>query len=165
MTNFSVRPRFKILSDLSIDALMIHIENGLKNTSLPIEGKVFKSHGLLRIMANEQHFWSPQLNVSFEETDAGIVIRGMYGPHPAVWAIFLFGYALLGIAFFFISLMGFVKLHLHLSHRILYTLPAVAFFLVLLYFLAQTGRKMGLDQTRSLHHFFEQSIGEKINFI
>jgi hypothetical protein len=35
--------------------------------------------------------------------------------------------------------------------------------LAILYFVAQTGQKMGAEQTFQLHHFFEESIGETVH--
>jgi hypothetical protein len=42
-------------------------------------------------------------------------------------------------------------------------LPFLLGGLVILYFIAQTGQKMGVEQTFQLHHFFEESIGETVH--
>lgn len=163
MTSFRVRPRFKQISPLKIEQLLKNINQKLNSTTEPIDGKVFKTHGLFRITPEQQHYWSPQLNISFEETDEGTVIRGMYGPHPSVWAVFLFGYAVLGLAFLVVTIWGLVKLNLHLDYSILWALPIIAGAIVLLYFSAQTGQKMGVEQTFTLHHFYEDAVGEKVH--
>jgi hypothetical protein len=165
MTSFRVRPKFKILSKKSIENIIEKLEKDLETTKNPVEGKVFKSHGLFRIKPEDQHYWSPQLNVSFEETSDGVLIRGMYGPHPTVWAIFLFGYAILGLALFFVALIGLVRLNLNLSSTILWGVPPILGLLILLYFLAQTGQKIGVEQTFTLHNFFEDALEEKIHIL
>jgi hypothetical protein len=165
MTSFRVRPKFKILSKLSIENIIEKLEKDLDTTNNPVEGKVFKSHGLFRIKPEDQHYWSPQLNVSFEETPDGVLIRGMYGPHPTVWAIFLFGYAILGLALFFVALIGLVRYNLNLSSTILWGVPPILGLLILLYFLAQTGQKIGVEQTFTLHNFFEDALEEKIHIL
>jgi hypothetical protein len=87
----------------------------------------------------------------------------MYGPHPTVWAVFLFGYAILGLALFFTTIIGLVKYSLHIESQILWLLPFLLGGLVILYFVAQTGQKMGVEQTFQLHHFFEESIGQSVH--
>ena len=164
MTSFRVRPKFKEKYTLSVPQILERINKKIDNSpNEPIEGKVFKTHGLFRIKPEEQHYWSPQLNISFEETDDGTIVRGMYGPHPSVWAVFLFGYAILGIAFLVVAIWGLVKLSLHIDSGILWLLPFIAGAIVALYFSAQVGQKMGVEQTFLIHHYFEEAIGERIH--
>jgi hypothetical protein len=164
MTSFRVRPKFKITSDKKIDELVQLLTNSLEKTHLPVEGKVFNTHGLLRIIPTQQHYWSPQLSVSFEESeDHKTVIRGMYGPHPSVWAIFLMGYVLFGLGIFFITMVGLVRLNLKLDASILWIVPFLLGGTIILWLLAQTGQKMGVEQTFTIHHFFEESIEHQIH--
>jgi hypothetical protein len=163
MTSLRVRPKFRKECPCKPKDLVEKINKKLETKHDQIEGKVFLTHGLFRILPEHQHFWSPQLNVSFEEKDDGTILRGMYGPHPTVWAVFLFGYAILGLATFFISIIGLVKYSLHIESNILWLLPFSLAGLVILYFVAQAGQKMGVEQTFQLHHFFEESIGESVH--
>lgn len=165
MTSFRVRPKFKIVSEKPVRELVDLINRKLDgNTSVPVEGKVFNTHGLFRITPEQQHYWSPQLNISFEETDEHrTIIRGMYGPHPSVWAVFLMGYALLGIGILAIALLGLVRMSLKLDSSILWILPFLVGGLVVLWFLAQTGQKVGVEQTFIIHHFFEEAIEEPVH--
>lgn len=164
MTSFRVRPKFKITSEKSPQELIDLINYGLNTTEAPVEGKVFKTHGLLRVKPEQQHYWSPQLNISFEETeDFKTIIRGMYGPHPSVWAVFLMGYILHGIAIVFVTMIGLVRMSLKMDSAILWALPFLVGGLVILWFLAQAGQKVGVEQTFTLHHFFEEAIHESIH--
>lgn len=164
MTSFRVRPKFKITADKKVDEVVKSLNHQLNETTLPVEGKVFNTHGLLRIIPAQQHYWSPQLNISFEENDdQKTVIRGMYGPHPSVWAIFLMGYVLLGLAIFFITMIGLVRLNLKLDASILWIVPFLIGGIAILWLMAQTGQKVGVEQTFMIHHFFEEAIDEQIH--
>ena len=78
MTSFRTRPKFKITSEKSTNEIVKLLTDGLEKTSLPVEGKIFNTHGLLRIKPEQQHYWSPQLSISFEESeDKKTIIRGM----------------------------------------------------------------------------------------
>ncbi len=164
MTSFRVRPKFKLSSDKSIEEIILLLNRSFENTALPIEGRIFKTHGLIRIKPVEQHYWSPQLSISFEENeDNKTIIRGMYGPHPSVWAVFLMGYVLLGIGIFFLSMIGLVKMSLKHDSALLWIVPFLIGGMIILWFLAQAGQKIGAEQTFIIHHFIEESISESIH--
>ncbi|WP_435354312.1 hypothetical protein [Emticicia sp. SJ17W-69] len=164
MTSFRVRPKFKIVSEKRINEIVKLLTNKLGVTTQPVEGKVFSTHGLLRIKPTEQHYWSPQLSISFEETEGSkTIIRGMYGPHPSVWAVFLMGYVLFGLGMFFITMVGLVRLSLKLDASILWIVPFLFGGMVILWLLAQAGQKVGVEQTFIIHHFFEDAIEEQIH--
>ncbi|MBK6975870.1 MAG: hypothetical protein IPH28_01125 [Cytophagaceae bacterium] len=87
----------------------------------------------------------------------------MYGPHPTVWAVFLFGYAILGLALFWTLLVGLVKMSLHQESQILWATPFILGGFVTIWFIAQFGQKVGVEQTFQIHHFFEDVIGQSIH--
>lgn len=164
MTSFRTRPKFKITSSRNVIDIVRLLADALEKTSLPVEGKVFNSHGLLRIKPEQQHYWSPQLSISFEETeDNQTIIRGMYGPNPSVWAIFLMGYILLGLGIFFMTMIGLVRMNLKLDASILWIVPFLMGGTFILWLVAQTGQKVGAEQTFMIHHFFEESINDQIH--
>lgn len=121
------------------------------------------NHLYIKVHPNEQHFWSPQLHLSFEQEEDEVIIRGLYGPNPTLWAIFFFGYIVLGILFVFLGMWGFSRWSLGLSSGILWSLPVFAVCALILYFFAQTGQKLGAQQMFDIHHFYETALGEKIH--
>ena len=165
MSSFRVRPKFKISSSKTLDELVTSINQHLETTEYPIEGKVFKTHGLLKINEKEQHYWSPQLQISFDDTEEAshTIIRGMYGPHPSVWSVFLMGYILSGIGIFFAALVGFARLSLGLSYGVLWVVPVLLVVIIILWLMAQFGQKVGAEQTFMIHHFFEESIHQQFH--
>ncbi|AFK01816.1 hypothetical protein Emtol_0663 [Emticicia oligotrophica DSM 17448] len=164
MTSFRSRPKFKITSEKKVSEIIQLLTDSLDATKLPIEGKVFSTHGLLRIKPEEQHYWSPQLSISFEETeDHKTIIRGMYGPHPSVWAIFLMGYVFFGLGIFFLTMIGLVRMSLKLDASILWLVPVFVIGAIVEWFMAQTGQKVGAEQTFMIHHFFEDALNDHIH--
>ena len=164
MTSFRTRPKFKITSEKSTNEIVKLLTDGLGKTPLPVEGKIFNTHGLLRIKPEQQHYWSPQLSISFEETeDQKTIIRGMYGPHPSVWAIFLMGYVFFGLGIFFITMIGLVRMSLKLDTTILWIVPIMVIGTIIEWILGQTGQKVGAEQTFTIHHFFEDALHEQVH--
>ena len=52
----------------------------------------------LFVEEEERTFWSPHLSVQVEEADSGSRLHGRYAPHPEVWTLFVFLYAVFGFA-------------------------------------------------------------------
>jgi hypothetical protein len=164
MSSFRVRPKFKITTEKPIPELVEMLENSLKSTHAPVHGALSHTHGFIHINESEQHYWSPQLSFSFEETpDHHTIIRGMYGPQQKVWLSFMFGYALSSLGIFFISMFGLARYYLGLDAQILWVIPVLFGVIVLLWFMAQFGQKVGAEQTYQIHHFFEEAIHERIH--
>ena len=163
MSSFKIRPRFK------------HFYKGTKQG---LEEKILKSldgrdqfihnhlpgHIYIKIHPKHQHFWSPQLHLTFEqsEDEDNVIVRGLYGPNPTVWAIFFFGYIVLGILSLFLGMWGLTRWSLGLNSTILWAIPVFAVIALILYISAQAGQKMGAQQMFDIHHFYEELSGDRI---
>lgn len=97
MTSLHIRPRFRQTVDQAPDSLQEHLRARLEQEAGSCEVRCFPQFISLRIPVKDQHFWSPQLNLSLEPTEDGkTLVEGIYGPNPNVWSLFLYGYFLLG---------------------------------------------------------------------
>ncbi|MFT5884111.1 MAG: hypothetical protein ACI9IP_000566 [Arcticibacterium sp.] len=162
MTSIRSRPRFKKTFIENPEAIKERFSVKLKNNDQGIKGGVFNEHFHLEVVKKEQHFWSPHLNVTLEESDNGTIIRGKYGPKPTIWAIFTFGYSSLGILFLFAAMAGLVKLSLGQESQILWVLPILIVLISGLYIASQVGQKLGVEQTFRIHHFLEETLEDRI---
>jgi hypothetical protein len=142
------------------------VQKHLEELNCGCSANILPNFIVLNIRAQDQHFWSPQLSISFEpdeENPEFTVIRGLYGPNPTVWALFTYGYAALGILGTFLGMYGFSQYSLGQPSAILWSLPVLAILALVLYIVAQFGQKVGAEQMFTLHHFFEDSIGHRIH--
>ena len=93
MSSFRIRPHFvheesRTTSDFQ-NAIVKHIDEDEPGILI----KTFPDYLTLVIPDEDQHFWSPQLNLSLEPTETGNTqITGTYGPNTNVWSMFLYGY-------------------------------------------------------------------------
>jgi hypothetical protein len=111
-----------------------------------------------------RHFWSPQLSISLEEhEEGGSIVRGLYGPQPTIWAFFTYGYGAIGIIALFILVIGGGNLAIGKSGMILWALPVLAGLALILWIIAQTGQKIGVEETFRLHQFYEGTIKDKVH--
>ena len=165
MTSVRIRPRFRLHSSESIANIQQNIHDKLKVDGSPCIGVIVPGFITLKIPTLERHFWSPQLTLTLEKEDDKTLIRGLYGPNPTVWAIFTMGYGATGILALFAAVLGLSQLTLKSSPWGLWILPGLVVVAAILYFASQTGQKLGVEQTFTIHHFLEESLGEKIHIV
>lgn len=162
MTSYRIRPRFQQRTHWPMERVQDTLKAKLAEPGSPCRGLIIPGYIVLRIPHEERHFWSPQLSVALEESPEGTVLRGLYGPSPTVWTLFLFGYASLGLIALFISIIGFSRMSLGLNASILWILVLLGLVALAMWLTAQMGQKVGAEQTFRLHHFFEEAIHEKV---
>lgn len=162
LSEFHIRPRFRIESDKSVKELTESVHEHLKDKDQPCHGDVIMGHATVRIPLEEQHYWSPQLSLSFNKEDDKTIIRGVYSPKPEVWTLFVMFYSVIGFAMLVIGVYGLSKYMLQLPAMILWWLPVLMLVFLSLYLISYFGQKIGKNQTIILHRFVEESVGEEI---
>ncbi|MFY0625507.1 MAG: hypothetical protein JXR07_04390 [Reichenbachiella sp.] len=154
-----IRPRFRIESSDKMDELIRKLKEGLENPAAPCQGKVIHGHATLSPLQSEQHYWSPQLGLSIEETENGTLLRGLYGPRPEVWTLFVLFYSVIGLAGLVVLIIGMSKLTLGKSADILWLVPILGTIFLTLFLVANRGKNLGKDQIKILHNFLEKCTG------
>jgi hypothetical protein len=153
VAGYKVRPRFKLETSYTVDVLKKKLQDGLQHADATCIGLVNPGYVTLYIPHKDQHYWSPQLNLTFEVTDKGCVLRGLYSPRPAVWTMFVFFYALIGLAILFIGVLGLSYLMLDKPAAVLWWVPFLLLVFFSLYLVAHFGQKLGEKQMIILHEF------------
>lgn len=163
MSSFNIRPRFKHQLIAQKEELEDRLVSGIKKKEESFVSNYLPGHLYIKIHPNLQHFWSPQLHLSFEQEEDHVIIRGLYGPNPTVWAIFFFGYVTIGLLTLFIGMWGLTKWSLDMDASILWAIPVFAVMAAVLYFSAQTGQKLGAQQMYDIHHAYEELVGDHVD--
>ncbi len=165
MTSFRLRPRFQHHCSHTPEEIQSMIREKLEAAPCDCIASINDAYITLRIPLQDRHYWSPQLNLSLEATENGTLIRGLYGPNPTVWAMFFFGYAAIGVLALFIAIVGFSQKALGIDAPVLWALPVLGIAALFLYFTAQLGQKTGAEQTFTLHHFYEDTVHNKVHIV
>ena len=162
LPEYRVRPRFQIETSYPVDEVAEMIKSALEKEDATCHGSIRHGFATLYLPAEEQHYWSPQLTLTLEETDAGSLLRGLYGPRPAVWTMFVFFYALIGFIILIVGILGLSYLTLDKPAGILWLIPVLVLIFLTLYLVAFFGQKLGHNQMVTLHTFVEESTGLRI---
>ena len=114
ISNHSVRPRFRHHLDYSREEFIKQIRSALNQEEATCKGWInLGGYGKITLPIDQQHYWSPQLTLTFEENDQGIILKGLYGPRETVWTMFIFFYFIIGVSAMIILVFGLSKLFLN----------------------------------------------------
>lgn len=155
---YRIRPRFKATSVLSSEELCAHLKSNLEKEGAPCKGNINTNFVTLYLPAEEQHFWSPQISMTIEDTDEGSEISGLFGPRAEVWTMFVFLYAVIGFLILVISVIGLSNVSMNESGLILWLVPILVIIFLSLYLGAYFGQKLGYNQMVTLHEFLISSL-------
>ncbi|NGP77333.1 hypothetical protein G3570_11855 [Balneolaceae bacterium YR4-1] len=157
-----IRPRIRVESTLSPDQIYENISENLEKYNPKIQGTVLPGYATISPAEANQHYWSPQLTISIELKENGSLIRGLYGPKPHAWTMFVFFYSIIGFTTLIVSMIGLSYWSLGKDASILWFVPALTLLFLSLYLVAYLGQKFGQKQMIYLHHFMEKCLGERI---
>lgn len=154
-----LRPRFTIDLNENCEQIIQKFKTVLKeNEKYP--SKFVDSHIVIDVPKKEEHFWSPQLNLEIEKIDENnSLLKGLFGPKPQVWTLFMFVHFAAAIAFMVFVTMLYVKWSLEES--IVFPLIMTIFLPILwvvLYVFGRIGRSTGHDQMNELHNVMEHIL-------
>ena len=157
-----VRPRYKRLTTVPPCQVIDQILEGLIEKK-GVSGSTLDNHAYLQIPQEDQHYWSPEFNVTVEKQEKGALVRGVLGPKPKVWTMFMFFYSAVIVLFFLGLAMGVSQWMLGMNAPILWSIPACIILWVLIVLAAKFGQFKGRAQTEVLWRFIDEAIeaGEK----
>lgn len=158
-----IRPRIRLETHHSPNQLCDIFSRKLNEDDSKIEGTVLPNYIYIEPIKKDQHYWSPQLTITIEEKEDGSVIRGLYGPQPSVWTLFVFFYSIIGFATLIVLMIGLSYLSLGKDTSIFWFALLLILLFLTLYLVAYFGQKFGQKQMIYLHHFIEECLGRRID--
>ncbi len=137
--------------------------NNLRKDNKKVTGTTLLNHAYLKIPDREQSYWSPELHVTVEETERGALIRGVVGPKPRIWTMFMFFYSAIIVLFLFGSALGISQWMLGMDAPWLWSIPASVVLWLLVFFAAKYGQRKGNRQMARLRNFVDMILEEAEN--
>lgn len=159
------RPRFKIKTRLSKDEFTDRLRRQFQIQNRTLGGYVGQEYAVIRLRKDKKEYWSPQLQIRSEkdEDDAEItIIRGIFGPRPTVWTLFMFLYILGGTIFFFFGMIWFVQLRLNVDSDLALWAWVGLFIIIATYIAARIGQVIARDHMTVLKDFMEKVVNDEL---
>ncbi len=148
-----LRPRFTI--DLNGDQELVinKFKKALNEGNSKFPSRFYDGHIIIDVPKKEEHFWSPQLNLEIESLEENkSLLKGLFGPKPQVWTLFMFIHFAVGLTFLVFSVMLYVRWSL--EKGIVFPLMMTLFLPLLwvsLYLIGRVGKSTGHSQMDDLH--------------
>lgn len=122
--------------------------------------RVATHHVFMKMEESQQHFWSPQLGLAVEPLEnGGSLIRGLYGPRPQIWTMFVFLYAAISMGTLAMLIWGLSQhLVLHTYPWALWFVPGGLLTVGGIYLLTQFGQKLSFPQMEEIHNQFHSTL-------
>jgi hypothetical protein len=158
-----IRPRIYIETPLTPEEINLRIRKSLRENSRLCSGSSTKGYATIYPTEEAQHFWSPQLTITLDTESDTTRVRGLYGPKPSVWTMFVFFYSAIGFAAMIISMIGLSYLSLGKPATILWLVPVLIIIFMTLYLVAYFGQRLGHKQMTKLHRFLEECLETEID--
>jgi len=159
-SDIHLRPRFKMDFEESQQKLISKFEENLKDGDCKYCCKIVDGHIVIDVPKDENHFWSPQLNIEIEKAEQNkTVVKGLFGPKPQVWTLFMFFHFAAAVAFIGFAVMAYVQWTLKIDHSfalmMVIALPVLWF---VMYFLGRWGKSTGHKQMDELYKFMMKTL-------
>ncbi|MCF6348351.1 MAG: GTP-binding protein [Flavobacteriaceae bacterium] len=158
-----LKPRFQLEFDESQEEVLEKFKENVKDKDCKFCSRISGNHVFLDVPKEEEHFWSPQLQVEVikGENDKTIV-KGILGPKPQVWTFFMFLHFATAVAFIVFLVMFYVNWSLEKDYQFSkYMVIGLPILWVILYFSGQLGKKKGYKQMVALDNFMMKTLAKK----
>ncbi|MEO0559537.1 MAG: hypothetical protein AAF170_15280 [Bacteroidota bacterium] len=154
-----LRPRFDFVAPRQPEEVLTRLRSALETPGAPFRGRVFSDHAVLYVLHAEERVWSPFLSLDIGGHPDGTLVRGLFGPKPAIWSLFIAAYA--ACIFGALGALGFAYAQwtLNQSPWALGLLPVAAIGALITYGFARYGQHQGRDQMNRLRSFLHDAVG------
>lgn len=149
MHAIEIRPRFTLVSSLEVDEILADLET--QTASDPkVFCKILDQHAYIKIVQKDHHFWSPELHLTIEKTSDGSLIKGIVGPAPTVWTMFMFLYFATIIGVLFACIYCYSDWTINKDRGNLWPLPVSILALATVFAASKSGERIARRQTETL---------------
>ena len=155
-----LRPRFSFEINLETKVILEHFRSYTKNKNY-INVSVIDSHVFLKISKKNKHFWSPQLHLEIIDENESSTIKGLFGPSPVVWTLFMFFHFLIAGLFIGSGVWAYVNYNLNETLILpIALMVSMIIIWIIFYFGGQIGKQKGRQEMNILHQFMQDVISE-----
>lgn len=155
-----LRPRFSIDLKENSQTILKRFSDEFKKDETTFRGNIVDGHIFISVPKKDEYFWSPQLHLeSLENTENTSQLKGLFGPKPQVWTLFMFVHFVIGISFLGFCVLFYTRISLNDSIFFpLIMMIALPLIWIVLYFLGKIGKDTGKNQMKNLHDFMLKVI-------
>lgn len=160
------RPRFERFTGVDPDVLRQRLRDRIAGSAGTLAGEVLDNHAQLMISGARRHSWSPCLTMTFMpvdgaedgEHDSGrrLRIRGLFGPHPALWTLIATLYGLSAFLVFVGLMVAWSQYIVDHSMSGLFGVAAGILLAAIVYVVSLSGQSLAHDEMLELARVLDE---------
>ena len=157
------RPRFKVYTKATKEELITLIQKHLKISNKIIGGYANREFAMVRLRQEKEKYWAPQLQIRWEEDEDHpnqIIVRGIIGPRPNIWTMFMFFYGLAGALVITLGTYALSEYIVKGESYWIWIVPFGIAIAVATYFAAKIGQKLAKEHLNVLHQFVDDIFND-----
>lgn len=157
-TNNEIRLRLRFYKDVpeNIECVREKFEKFKINCTENCQLKIKHNHIWLNVPLSNREYWSPHLHLELESKEENRThIRGLFGPEPTLWTLFMFLHFMVAGIFIIFSGIAYSNYILKMPTKMDFIIMLVMVLIwFLLYFIAKQIRFKGNAQMNDLEAKF-----------
>lgn len=157
------RPRFKVYTRASKDELIALIKKHLEIHSKKIGGYANQEFAMVRLREDKGKYWVPQLQIRWEadEDHEGVtVVRGVIGPRPNIWTMFMFLYGFSGALILTLGTYALSEYYVTGSSYWIWSIPFAVILGVGTYLATKIGQRIAKHHLHVINNFIDDIFEE-----
>ena len=154
-----MRPRFEFVAPCPPAQAAERLRAALGRPGAWCRGSVYRGHAVFYVPRDEERVWSPFLSLDFDWASEQTHVRGLYGPKPAMWSLFIAGYAVCGCLAIFALAFGWSQSSIGQTPWAYAVAGAAGLGALGVYGLARYGQWRGRGQMEALRRFVDDALG------
>ena len=150
--NIQLRPKFEQFSPKTIGEIKSTFEKVKTYEADDFKLQNAGNHIWIGVGLFRREFWSPSLHIELDSYEDGrTYVKGIFGPDPVLWFIFLAMHFIVGGLFIVFGIIAYSKWTLSQPYDFdLFVMSVLSIIWLLLYFVARLNRRKGTAQMREL---------------
>ena len=160
LNSILLKPRFRFDLNESKDVIVDKFKKEFQLKSTKFRGKVVGDHVIIDIAKENEHLWSPQLQLELEEVSKNqTLVKGLFGPKPQLWTLFMFIHFGVALAFAVFATIFYTDWSLGQDYTFsLFMVVAMPILWISFYFFGRWGKKKGHQQIVELDSFMRKIL-------
>ncbi|MCA8959245.1 MAG: hypothetical protein KDC38_01980 [Planctomycetes bacterium] len=156
------RPRFERFTTIEPELLRERLKCAIQQSGGQLVGEVLANHAQIMIAGDRRHTWSPCMTLTYvsieDESGSRLRIRGLFGPHPALWTLVATLYGFAAFVTFVGIMVGWSQWLLDWTPSGFLAVPAGLLIAVVLYLVSLSGQALAHDEMHELSRLVETAI-------
>ena len=141
------------------DELISRFNNKFESESIPIIGKTLGDHVFLKILPEQKHYWSPEMDITFEKKEKGSYVREVIGPNSNIYTLTMSLLFFTGVLLFFAIMFLSSQITLNLPTTTTWILIGIGVIIIfLLLLIMYVGRIKAKPQIILMKDFVDSVI-------